>query len=484
MLRSNARLRNAFGSLVEQGLKHADMLDKLSVVYYVQFMLEGTQSQQPGALSAIDELENELTTLAAHLNAGNYRFLKLLGEFDRRGGYRGWGMLSCAHWLNWKCGIGLVAARDRVRVAHALEQLPKLSDAMRRGSISYCKVRAVTRIATAENEAWLLAVAENGTVSHVEKTVRLFRRVERAEELKEANERYVNRRLDYFFDDDGSFVIRGRFAPEQGTLIANALEAAQSALREAERASREASAAPDLPGDASARRADALVLVAETALAHGPTALAAGDRHLVTVHVDESVLRDAESEGRCETSAGVAVPPATGRRLCCDGSLVPIVDDERGDPIHVGRKTRAIPPALRRALDARDRGCRFPGCTNSRFVDAHHVVHWADGGETELGNLMLLCRRHHRFVHEYGFGISRDGDDVCFTRPDGRRVTDRPASRAFDDCEQLERDHRRVGLAIDHDTAPRWQGDRIDYSWVLGGLLQRSLVKRVDVADT
>ena len=446
-------------------------------------MLEGTQSQQQAAPSAIDELENELTTLAAHLNAGNYRFLKLLAEFDTRGGYRGWGMLSCAHWLNWKCGVGLVAARDRVRVAHALEQLPKLSDAMRRGTISYCKVRAVTRIATAENEAWLLAVAENGTVSHVEKTVRLFRRVERAEELKEANQRYVNRSLDYYFDDDGSFVIRGRFAPEQGALIANALEAAQSALRDAARASRESPGAPDLSGDASAQRADALVLVAETALAHGPTPLAAGDRHLVTVHIDESVLRDEVEEGRCETSTGSTMPPATVRRLCCDGSLVPIVDDEQGNPIHVGRKTRAIPPAMRRALDARDGGCRFPGCSNSRFVDAHHIVHWADGGETNLDNLMLLCRRHHRFVHEYGFGIARDENDVCFTRPDGRRVPDRPASCAFDACEPLERDHERMGLAIDHDTASRWHGDRMDYSWVVGGLLQRSLVKRATSQD-
>src|SRR5262249_32507061 len=164
-------------------------------------------------------------------------------------------------------------------------------------------------------------------------------------------------------------------------------EAAQSALRDAARASREALGTPDLPGDASAQRADALVLVAETALAHGPTQLAAGDRHLVTVHIDESVLRHEANEGRCETTAGSSVPPATVRRLCCDGSLVPIIEDEQGNAIHVGRKTRAIPPALRRALDARDGGCRFPGCTNSRFVDAHHVVHWADGGETNLDNL-------------------------------------------------------------------------------------------------
>jgi len=124
----------------------------------------------PPAISpAIDDIERELTTLAAHLNAGNYRFLKLLAELDRRGGHVGWQIASCAHWLAWKCGIGLVAAREKVRVARALEGLPRLGDAMRRGVLSYCKIRALTRMATAENEDYLSSIAEVGTVSHVEK---------------------------------------------------------------------------------------------------------------------------------------------------------------------------------------------------------------------------------------------------------------------------------------------------------------------------
>src|SRR5882672_3559689 len=148
-------------------------------------MLEGNLASPVMATSldtSIDDLERELTTLAAHLNAGNYRFLVLLAEFDRRGGHVGWGIVSCAHWLQWKCGIGLVAAREKVRVARALEGLPKIADAMRRGVLSYCKVRALTRIATPENEQVLLHLGETGTVSHVEKTVRLYRKINRGDE--------------------------------------------------------------------------------------------------------------------------------------------------------------------------------------------------------------------------------------------------------------------------------------------------------------
>ena len=117
--------------------------------------------------------------------------------------------------------------------------------------------------------------------------------------------------------------------------------------------------------------------MAESFTAHGPSALQPGDRHLVTVHIDERVLRDETQDGRSEIDQTAAIPPATVRRLCCDGSLVPIIEDAQGTPLSVGRKTRAIPPAIRRALDTRDAGCRYPGCTNTRYVDAHHIHHWS-----------------------------------------------------------------------------------------------------------
>ena len=431
----------------------------------------------------LELLERELTTLAGHLNAANYRFLTVLAEFDRRGGHAGFGIQSCAHWLSWKCGIGLVAAREKVRVARALEALPRLSEAMRRGTLSYCMARAITRVATPENEEYLLYIAESGTVSHVEKLVRLYRKHQRSKELDRENTRRAERSLTCFFDEEGCLVVQGRLDPEQGALVMKALQAAGDTLREAARDSRECTERPDAPREPyAARQVDALALLSETFLAHGTAPLAAGDRHLVTVHIDEQVLRDETADGRCHLEDGPAVAPATVRRLCCDGSLVAILEREDGTPLDVGRKTRAIAPALRRALQARDQGCRFPGCTNARFVDAHHVQHWADGGETKLSNLVQLCRRHHRFVHEHGFRVERDaeGDRIRFVRPDGRVVPNAPsldAAEANAGWLALTRKHDDLALGINARTATsKWMGENMDYSWAVGGLQRRAEV--------
>lgn len=135
-------------------------------------------------------------------------------------------------------------------------------------------------------------------------------------------------------------------------------------------------------------------------LAKGAEGLTPGERHQVVVHVDAAVLADPTQDGRAEGEDGPALAVETVRRLLCDGSIVSIAEDADGNPLDIGRKTRAIPRALRRALKARDKGCRFPGCTNPRWVDGHHVVHWADHGETKIDNLVLICTLHHKLVHE------------------------------------------------------------------------------------
>jgi hypothetical protein len=428
---------------------------------------------------SIEALEDELTTLTAHLNAGNYRFLSLLAEFDRRGGHVGWGIASCAHWLSWKCSIGLIAAREKVRVARALPGLPKLADAMRRGVLSYCKLRALTRVATPETEGFLLELAETATVSHLEKVVRLYRKTDRKAELDAANAQRAERSLRCYYDEDGVVVIEGRLDPESGALVMKALQAAADTLREAERDSCESSPPPDRPEQPyTARQADALALLGEAFLASGAAVLGAGDRHLVTVHVDEGVLRDEAEEGRSHIDGGPCVTPATVRRLCCDGALVAIVENAQGTVLDVGRKTRAIPAAMRRALDARDLGCRFPGCTNARFVDAHHIHHWINGGETKLDNLVLLCRRHHRFVHEHGFHVNRDGAALVFTRPSGEVVPAVPRNEPIDadaGCAALLKVHEDAGLRIVPRTAvPRWMGERMNYNEAVGALQDRA----------
>ena len=445
-------------------------------------MLDGIANSHPSSREPdlpLDLLEREITLLAGHLNAANYRLLTLLAEFERRGGHVGVGLQSCAHWLSWKCGIGLVAAREKMRVARALGELPKVREAMRRGSLSYCMARAITRVATPENEEYLLYIAESGTVSHLERLVRLYRKNDRAKELAEHNARRAERRLRCYFDEDGCLVVQGRLDPEQGALVMKALQAAGDALREAERDSREACEAPDPSREGyPARQADALALLSETFMVHGAAPLATGERHVVMVHVDEQVLRDEAADGRCHVEDGSVLPPALVRRLCCDGGLVAIVEGGNGVALDVGRKTRAVPAALRRALHARDQGCRFPGCTNTRFVDAHHVEHWVHGGETKLSNLVELCRRHHRFVHEHGFSIQQDGDQVRFVRPNGRVVPNAPelgASDADTGWVSLTRRHAQLGLAIGDRTAiSRWTGERMDYSWAVGALQRRA----------
>lgn len=151
--------------------------------------------------------------------------------------------------------------------------------------------------------------------------------------------------------------------------------------------------------------ADALVVLAETLLAAGGRHLAGGDRYQVVVHVDLATLTSASrcAGGRAETEHGMPLLSETLRRLCCDGGLLPAVTDPAGRPLDVGRKTRSIPAAIRRALRIRDRGCRYPGCEQARRVDGHHIRHWARGGPTSLSNLVLLCEFHRRAVHERGF---------------------------------------------------------------------------------
>ena len=176
-----------------------------------------------------DTLAAAVSTLAAHIHAATYRLLTLIAELDRREVWAAQGALSCAHWLSWACGIDTHTAREKVRVARALTELPLLSEALARGELGYSKVRALTRIATAENETDLLNIGLHGTAQHVEKFVRLHRRAKRAEETERADAQHENRGLTFWHEDDGTVVLHGRFPPEMGARILSALDAAMAA---------------------------------------------------------------------------------------------------------------------------------------------------------------------------------------------------------------------------------------------------------------
>jgi len=390
-----------------------------------------TPALHPDSLARADALEREITDLCAQINAASYRLLQLIAELDAEAPWGAWGLNSCAHWLNWRCGIGLNAAREKVRVALALKSLPAISSAFASGQLSFSKVRALTRIAAGANEAKLLELAQHATAAQVEKLVRAYRRVDRLAERDQAIARHAARALNYYHDEDGSLVIRARLPAEQGAVVLQALNAAM----DAQLAEEVGDAANDVTAVTSAnenrfaqRRADALAKIAEAALRHGYNleSQAPDERYQVVVHVTAETLAAGDAD-RCELDNGQRLAPDTVRRIACDASLLRITDDGAGNPLDIGRKTRAVPPAMQRALRSRDHGCRFPACTRDRFVDAHHIRHWADGGETSLDNLVQLCREHHRLVHEGGFGVERiAGGAMRFTRPDGRVIAEHP----------------------------------------------------------
>ena len=463
-----------------------------------------------------DALAAAVSTLAAHIHAATYRLLTLIAELDRREVWATQGALSCAHWLSWACGIDTHTAREKVRVARALTRLPLLSEALAKGELGYSKVRALTRIATSENEDDILNIGLHGTAQHVEKFVRLYRRAKRAEETGRADAQHEHRGLTFWHEDDGTVVLHGRFPPEMGARILSALDAAMAA-HAAEQpaagwdnegvapedvprgtsgqgsASADSASASDVPESVAAhrredarvfltdvprgtfnrgpsrtvRRADALAWMAERVFESGDAPALSPDRHEIVVHVEADVLSNGGA-GRCEIEHRTAIAAETARRLCCDAGIVPVVDGQTGEPLSVGRRTRSIPPAVRRALSNRDRGCRFPGCPATHRLHGHHVRHWAEGGETSLDNLVLLCPTHHRLVHEGGFDVQRLDDGAFrFTNPYGLTVRP-PKRRETSSPDTIIAQNESLGLTIDCETATaHWHGERIDYDHAL-----------------
>jgi 5-methylcytosine-specific restriction endonuclease McrA len=428
----------------------------------------------------LDRLADEIAELAAHLDAATARLLDLIREFDARGGW-GNGFTSCAHWLTWRIGLAPGAAREHVRVARALGTLPLLAQALARGELSYSKVRALTRVATPATEERLLAVGRAGTAEHVERIVRGWRKVDRQAEAREAAQRHKSRALHVYRDEDGMVVLRGRLEPEVGALVMQALAAARDALyQQACSADVPAGTFPVAPDTSTLtqQQADALALLAETALHHGLDPGAPGERYQVVVHVDAEVLADQDASGQSVLDEGTRVPAGTSQRLACDASRVVMRHDRDGRLIEIGARTRTIPPALRRALQHRDRGCRFPGC-GVTFGQGHHIRHWAQGGPTTLSNLALLCRRHHRAVHEEGFRVDRrPAGALRFLRPDGRLLAEVPSPAAVpaDPVQVLRSTHAAQGLNIHPRTScPGWLGERLDVGWAIDVLHPRAL---------
>ena len=441
-----------------------------------------------GPPSDDDPLGDEIAALCAHINAATYRLLTLLRVYDEEERWQG--CRSCAHWLSWRTGISLGPAREKVRVARCLPSLPLISGALAKGEISYSKVRALTRVASADSEAELLTFARHGTTAHVERLVREWRRLDRGDASQAA--RAERRGLSLHLADDGSYEVRGRLSPEVGSLLLKALEVAEDRLYRAERA-----AGTEDRTTAAQRRADALGLWLEERVQ---------PRVQLVVHSLEGDAQGAAAPASLVTEDGSNVSAETSSRLACDAEIVRITRAGDGSVLDVGRRQRSVGWRLRKALNARDGGCRFPGCGSRLRTHAHHITHWAHGGDTAMNNLVLLCPFHHRAVHEGSWRVEMDArgvprffnplgvpmpvvpapPDIGGLLPQGASAgsaadlsaslpADRSGSLPADASARSPQDfglarwHGHPGIGA-HTGMTRWRGERPDWGWALACL--------------
>ena len=426
-----------------------------------------------------EALGDEIAGLAGRLNAANQRLLSCIRRFDVMEEWYRQGALSCAHWLTWRIGLTPVAAREKVRVARALGDLPRIDAAFASGRLSYSQVCAVTRIATPANEVTILEVALVATGAQLERICRGYRTATEGEK-EAAQDRQVKARA----LGNGLVKLEIVLAADEADLVVRAIDRARVQLTPGRFVSEPQTGpkprAVRKPAVVAAPRptaADALVHIARLALEGtqveakcvgvGPSVPARGE---VVIHVDRD-LTSPEGELRACLEDGTQVSAEALRRVCCDGGLVTAAVDEQGAVLDVGRKTRAIPTAIRRALWMRDSGCRFPGCCNSRFLHGHHITHWLHGGRTSLDNLVLLCSFHHRQVHEGGFSLRfTEAGRVEVRTPAGAILAAQPALAPDPGLIDWDSDWWGGGGEAEIDAwsaTPSWGGEQPDYRWIV-----------------
>ena len=442
-----------------------------------------------------DQLTDEITTWAGRIAAAEAHLIDLVAELDRRGSWFGPGLLSTAHWLSWRLGMGLKAAHERVRVARALPTLPLTNDAFHAGRLSWTQVRAVTRVASADDEATYLECARHASGAQLEKLVRSVRRARKPSEDAADPERaawLMRTRLSY--DDDGTLVVTIRMPAERGAVVIAALESAMAELdlerqsvrrveSSAEDAAGPTAAAPSAaaPSDAApepasvprATHAEALLQLCEGYLARvteEQPGRARRGRARLRVHIDPL-------SGWSRLHDGELLPPRTSLTCSQDGidSVVRPLTPADLTCHDLGRSRHDPSPALRQLVGTIDgERCRFAGCTRRRRLHAHHVTPWAGGGSTDLANLVLLCPRHHTLVHAEGFELVLLPDRrLSISTAAGIAVPHRPPlpfQPARDLIEALQ-----LREPVDARTLPpQTSGDRLDLHYAVAVLVQQA----------
>ncbi|MCM3887262.1 HNH endonuclease signature motif containing protein [Frankia sp. R82] len=416
----------------------------------------------------LETLEASICRWAGRIAAATCGWLVLLAAFDRRRGWADTGMQSCAHWLSWRCGMGLRTARAHVATARALERLPAIRTAFAAGKLSFSKVRAVCRVADAASEQLWLAHACACTADRLEKLVRAHR-----QSTDDPAVRRNERQLTWRTDEDGTVRFSARLSADDAAVVISALQKARESLRSTtppgqDPSKSSASKASSSEGQVRDRRADAdaLVALAVGFLQREAPALVRS-LYTLTAHIDASGLVDDDSpvaegepaegaaapEEDCPPAAGTAgngqqgsartrglgadgtavlagwgLPASVVRRLGCDGLVRAMLTDGHGNPLRLGRRRRRAGRPLAEAVYARDRGtCQFPGCGRTRWLEIHHLQDWRFHGKTDADDLMLLCTGHHKAIHDHNLILNRAVDgEVTVVLPGGRCFTSIP----------------------------------------------------------
>jgi hypothetical protein len=449
----------------------------------------------------VDELDRRVRELAAHIHAATCELAGLVTEFQRTAGWSDSVVRSFPHWLAIGCGFSLRSGRDLVRVGEALESLPEVRASFARGELSLDKVRLLVEVAAPEDEHLWAGLARQLSSSQLARVCRNYRLALAAEDPARAEQQLARRGVWARYGDDGMLHLLARLTPDVGAQVLAVLDGLTGGRPLPEQAHAGAPTKSRWPGADFVGLEDQVPDPAEDRFAgHQADALAAvfqghaeggaGGAAQVVVHVDEAVLRGERRDGRCELENGPQLDPETARLLACQGELVPVIE-RNGSPLDVGRAQRLIPPRMKKALIARDRRCRVPGCNvPAERSDAHHLDPWILGGRTELGRSVCVCRFHHVRLHQGAFTIVEQPEgELHFFDRRGRRIL---ASEPYPvDPEQggaahLEREHEARGLQIGRFT-PLAQG--AGYPFKLGPTVDAMLegcghrVARAEVSE-
>ena len=419
----------------------------------------------------MERLEARICELAGHLTAATCQFLLLIADFDAREGWADWEMPSCAAWLSWKCQIASGTACEHVRVARALEALPAITAEFAAGRLSYAKVRALTRIATAQTEHDLLEMATPMTANQMERFAQAHRRVSAGD----SGQPRPAHKLTWNRVKDSDYAFRALLPVEDAVVVLQALRAARNDLEHPHAPHDRVSAEtrtdelnrqdaangvsfssddpPESRMEATENLAAALVQICAGYLNAKASTADNPDTYQVILHAGaQAITGNAAADGvsaetpeeaagplpvshpahpmRCHIQDSLAISLNTLALISCNAAISTMIHDTAGAVPDVGRRTRKPPPALRRAIGERDgHRCQFPGC-HSRRTDAHHIVHWANGGETKLANLISLCKRHHALAHDKGYFIATRATGFAFYDRHGTPIPNCPQLRA------------------------------------------------------